>query len=211
MKADCRVRLASKQKKQGRFQQKAHVVEHFEQKESAFYVFMAKRTADPVNSSTRYIDLRASRHFTHRWDWFTKYEPFTDSVIFGGGKEHTVAGKGNVQVHSGGRNLIFLDVYYVPGMEHNLLSVSQIMRHSPQLDVVFSSSNCSIVDRETRIPIAMGLEDHGLFRLADSGDSQEHALAARNNSINKLWHQRYGHLNVLSLSTISGGFGCWST
>jgi hypothetical protein len=45
-------------------------------------------------------------------------------VIFGGGEEFMVVGKGNVQISFGGKMLIFLNVYYVPRMELNLLSVS---------------------------------------------------------------------------------------
>jgi hypothetical protein len=52
--------------------------------------------------------------------------------------------------------LIFLNVYYVPGMELNLLSVSQIMWHNPQLDVNFSNHKCYIVDKETKKIVALG-------------------------------------------------------
>lgn len=42
--------------------------------------------------------------------------PFTDSVIVGGGEEYTVVNKGNVQISFVGRDLIFLNVYFVLGM-----------------------------------------------------------------------------------------------
>ena len=107
-----------------------------------------------------------------------------------------MVGRGIVQIQSGGRILIFLNVYYVPSMEINLLSVSQIMRNSPQLDVVFSAHKCSIIDRETSLTVVVGLEDHGIYRFLDTGDSPEVALAARVSPISTLWHQRYGHLNI---------------
>eukprot|EP00253_Pinus_taeda_P012337 PITA_12337 len=50
-------------------------------------------------------------------------------------------------------------------MEIDLLFVNKIMRNSPQLDVVFSAHKCSIIDRETRLTVAVGLEDHGLWSL----------------------------------------------
>ena len=49
----------------------------------------------------------------------------------------------------------------------------------------------------------MGLEDHGLFRLTDSGDSQDLAMVVWQSSVSTLWHQRYGHLNVHYLSQLS--------
>ena len=59
--------------------------------------------------------------------------------------------------------MIFLDVYYVPGMELNLLSISQLLRHSPQLDVTFSSHQCTITNRATQSTVVVSIEDHGLF------------------------------------------------
>ena len=85
---------------------------------------MAKRSSDHVPSSAWYIDSGASRHFSHRRDWFIDFSHFNDSVVFGGGEKYNVAGRGTVQIQSGRRTLIFLNVYYVPGMEINLLSVS---------------------------------------------------------------------------------------
>ena len=106
-------------------------------------------------------------------------------------------------IQSVGRNLIFLDVYYIPGMELNLLSVSQLLRHSPHLAVTFSSHQCTITDPATKFAVAVSLEDHGLFRLIDFGDSRDLAMVAWQSSISTLWHQRYGHLNVHYLSQLS--------
>eukprot|EP00253_Pinus_taeda_P006371 PITA_06371 len=169
MKKDYRQRIAFEQKKQRGLHQTANVAEHFEQTDSTFYAFMAKRSSDHIPSSPWYIDSGASRHFSHRRDWFIDFSPFSDFVVFGGGEKYTVDGRGTIQIQSGGRTLIFLNVYYVPGMEINLLSISQIMRNSPRLDVVFSTHKCSIIDRETSLTVAVGLEDHGLYRLLDTG------------------------------------------
>ena len=49
----------------------------------------------------------------------------------------------------------------------------------------------------------MGLEDHGLFRLTNSNDSQDLAMAAWWSSVSTLWHQWYGHLNVNYLSQLA--------
>eukprot|EP00253_Pinus_taeda_P032077 PITA_32077 len=144
-----------------------------------------------------------SRHFSHKRDWFIDFSPFNDSVVFDGGEEYTVVGRGTVQIQFGGPTLIFLNVYYVPSMEINLLSVNQIMRNSPQLYVVFSVHKCSTIDKETSLTIVVGLEDHGLYKLLGTGDSPEVALTVRVSSISTLWHQRYGHLNMQYLSQLS--------
>ena len=65
---------------------------------------MASVPANHVKSSAWYIDSGASRHFTHRRDWFVEFTPYSDSVIFGGDEEYNIVGKGNVQIQSGGEN-----------------------------------------------------------------------------------------------------------
>ena len=91
-------------------------------------------------------------------------------------------------------------MYYVLGMELNLLFVSQLLQHFPHLAVTFSLHQCTITDQATKSIIAAGLEDHGLFKLIDFGDSRDLAMVARQTSISTLWHQQYGHLNMHYLS-----------
>jgi hypothetical protein len=89
--------------------------------------------------------------------------------MFDGGEEYANVGKGNVQIFFRGKMIIFLNVYYMLGMELNLLSVNQIMWHNPQLDVNFSNHKCYIVEKETKKIVALDVEDHRLFRLVDIG------------------------------------------
>ena len=106
-----------------------------------------------------------------------------------------------MQISFGERQLMFLNVFYVPGMEHNLLLVGQIMRHCPHLHVIFSNHKCYMVNKDTKRTVALGVEDHGLYRLVDIGRKPEHALVAKSASdIFALWHQRYGHLSLPYLS-----------
>lgn len=125
-----------------------------------------------------------------------EYKACSNSVIYGGGEEYTIIKKGNIQITFGGRNHVFLNVYYVWGTKLNLLSMSQIMHHCPKLDVVFNAHKCYIVNRESKETIVVGLEDYGLFLLFDIGESQELSMVAKCSSISSLWHQRYGHLNL---------------
>jgi hypothetical protein len=167
MKKHCRNQLADQKNNHGGSQHKAHVAEHTEDKEVTFYAFMAYTQADQSKSYAQFVDSGASKHFTNQKDWFMEFtpSPSKDSVIFGGGEEYNIVAKGNVQISFGGKMLMFLNVHYVSCMELNMLSVSQIMRHSPHLDVNFSNHKCYIVDKNTKKIIALGVEDHGLFRL----------------------------------------------
>ena len=68
---------------------------------------------------------------------------------------------------------VFLNVYYVTRMELSLLSVNQIMRHCPHLDVHFNNHKCYTIDKRTKKTIAPGVKDRGLFKLIDIGQVKE--------------------------------------
>lgn len=52
-------------------------------------------------------------------------------------------------------------------MEHNFLLVSEIMKQSPHLLVIFSNHKWYMVDKDSKKVIVLGIEDHGLFKLVD--------------------------------------------
>jgi hypothetical protein len=121
--------------------------------------------------------------------------------MYDGGEEFMLVGKGNVHIFLGENMLIFLNVYYVPIMELNLLSFRQIMSHCPHLDVTFSNHERYIVDKETKKTSGLGVEDHGLLKLLDIRWVKEHGLASKSPSnISILWHQQYENLNFTYLS-----------
>ena len=68
MKKHYRKWLADQKHNHGGSQQKAHVVEHMEENEATFYAFMACTQADQSKSSSWFVDLGASRHFTNQKD-----------------------------------------------------------------------------------------------------------------------------------------------
>jgi len=63
-------------------------------------MFMAHDKEDNVKTYAWYIDWSESPHFTNMRDWYINYvanEYANDHVLFGGGEEYKVEGKGSVQ------------------------------------------------------------------------------------------------------------------
>ncbi|MCI27276.1 retrovirus-related pol polyprotein from transposon TNT 1-94, partial [Trifolium medium] len=53
-----------------------------------------------------------------------------------------VMGKGNLKLYIGGIVQVITEVYYLPGLKNNLLSIGQLQQKN--LTIVFSSDVCKI-------------------------------------------------------------------
>lgn len=99
-----------------------------------------------------------------------------------------------------GQPIILPNVYFVPKLSANLLSVRQLIDDG--YSVNFSSSGCVIQGWQTRKLIVTGSK-HGRLFLLDIG---HHSLfASSSNKFNKLWtvyHQRLGHMNHAHLISL---------
>ena len=71
-----------------------------------------------------YLDSGCSRHMTRNKALFkTLFEGKIETVTFGDGSKSVIRGIGTVDIP---RLLVFKDVWYVDGLNANLLSISQI-------------------------------------------------------------------------------------
>jgi hypothetical protein len=84
-------------------------------------------------------------------------------VVFGDEVEHFVEGKGSVQIKMKGKTWLFMNVFYVPGLEKILLSINWIAKQSPHLDVTFPGDKRFVRDKRNNKTIPTSVEEHGLF------------------------------------------------
>lgn len=67
-------------------------------------------------------------------------------VILGNGKKVSIEGKGQINVMTKvGDKKYIQDVFYVPGLQHNLVSVGQMVRNGHAVD--FAKNVCTIMDK----------------------------------------------------------------
>ncbi|CAH9126867.1 unnamed protein product, partial [Cuscuta epithymum] len=103
-------------------------------------------------------------------------------------------------------NFYLNNVLYVPELNCNLISVSQM---SDQLDcfVQFTCNLCVIQDRLSRRLIGTGERRNGLYYLREESSAQILAIRESKNLFVNLWHQRLGHPSsqvVEHLDPVSG-------
>jgi hypothetical protein len=76
-----------------------------------------------------YLDSRASNHMCGQRDLFGDLDEIIQGLVtFGDTSKVTFKGKGNISIKlKNGDHSYIADVYYVPAIKHNLLSVGQLM------------------------------------------------------------------------------------
>ena len=81
-------------------------------------------------------------------------------------------------------------VLYVPNLNCNLISVSQLLDEL-NCNVLFTKKLCVIQDRTSRMVIGAGERREGLYYLKSMGEIK--ACNTKYRDINGLWHRRMGH------------------
>lgn len=162
------------------------------------------------------IDSGASDHMTNNRSILTDFNFFSipKSVRIANGLDLKVLGKGNVKLTA---KLILRDVFYVPCLSFNLVSISKIT-HDNHCLAVFSSSHCFFQETRMLKMIGSARQCKGLYiiqseeRLPVVEDLLSPRISAcynsrtvlPSNSLERilLWHKRLGYPNFVYLKKV---------
>ena len=153
-----------------------------------------------TDTSVWYIDSGSSRHMTGSKDLLINYRATNGpQVIFGDNSKGKTKGIGIM--HRG--NIMISDVYYVEGLKHNLLSISQFCDKG--FEVKFSSDFCYVNDAKTKSTKLRGKRTNNVY-LVDwdsTFDNNPTCFVAKNqNELGWLWHRKMNHLNFKAISQL---------
>ncbi|XP_073223554.1 uncharacterized protein [Cicer arietinum] len=119
-----------------------------------------------------YIDSGCSNHMCGDSSLFCELEEgFNKVVRFGNYASMNVVGKGSVRLTVKGVNHLVRDVYYVPGLKNNLLSVGQLQERG--LAVLMKSNECRIYHDTKGLVFQTNMTANQMFVLLSSIQSFE--------------------------------------
>jgi transposase InsO family protein len=152
------------------------------------------------------LDSGCNNHMTGNKDFFSSLDSsVTSQIKLGDDYQKKVLGKGVVFVLTKqDEKKDIHDVYYVPGLRHNLMSVGQMNEHGYK--VIFEGSKCTILDKppSKKIIATIQMTKNRMFPLIlrNLNLSQSYAQNVSSSDETWLWHLRYGHLPFSSLSIL---------
>lgn len=182
----------------------AHYAEIDEKEEVLLMAYVELHGAQ--RSDAWFVDSRCSNHMCGDKGIFSELDTnFTHHVKLGNNHKLNVAGKSVVELVLKGVSYAISDVYYVPELRNNLLSVGQLQEKG--LDVLFKGGEkktCSIF-HPTKGKIAESImsANRMYVLIAETcGNEEEKCLQIDVSDKTELWHHRYGHLSYKGLLTL---------
>ena len=116
-------------------------------------LLLVLKKEEQEDSSTWYLDNGASNHMCREKKMFVMFDEYArGDILFGDSSKIQIKGKGAVLIHSSndGHKLI-LDVYYVPKLKNNILSLEQFLEKGYEIHM----KNCNLWLRDLLAKVSM--------------------------------------------------------
>jgi hypothetical protein len=147
-----------------------------------------------------YLDSGCSNHMIGTKEWMFDFDSsFRETVKLGNNSKMDVMGKGNVKLCIGGKVLVITNVYYLPGLGSNLLSIGQLQEKN--LTVVFKNDECQIFHQDKGLLLKTQMSPNRMY-VVYAPVILPMCLQAAKLDESQLWHIRYGHLSINGLNVL---------
>ncbi|CAJ2639360.1 unnamed protein product [Trifolium pratense] len=183
-----------------RVEEKANYVEEINQEDGT--LLLAHKDNERGGDNQWYLDSGASNHMCGRRSMFVELdESVNGNVAFGDESKVAVKGKGNVLIRlKNGDHQFISNVYYVPNMKSNILSLGQLLEKG--YDIQLKNNNLSIRDHSNKFIAKVPMSRNRMFVLNMQNDVAQ-CLKMCYKEESWLWHLRFGHLNFGGLELLS--------
>lgn len=156
---------------------------------------------DESNVEMWFLDSGCSNHMVGRKDWLFNFDDsFRDFVKLGDNSKMPVMGKGNLKLYIGGLVQVVTEVYYLPGLMNNLLSIGQLQQKN--LTIVFSNDLCKVYHENRGLIMSTQMSVNRMY-IIHASVLTPMCMKVANMSQSQLWHHRYGHLNYKGLRVLA--------
>jgi transposase InsO family protein len=128
-------------------------------------------------------------------------EEFKDSVKLGNDASLQVQGKGSIRMEIDGIMHVITEVFYVPDLKNNLLSIGQLQEKG--FAVLMQHGTCKIFHPNRGLIIETAMSHNRMFILIAKYESKEQkCFVSLITDQSHLWHCRYGHLGWTGLQVL---------
>ncbi|CAM8975585.1 unnamed protein product [Rhodiola kirilowii] len=149
-----------------------------------------------------YLDSGCSNHMSgNKHCFYDLDESFRHSVALGNNTRMPVMGRGDVKLIIDGSSHVMTNVYWIPDLQNNLISIGQIQEKG--LIVQMKDGACSIYHPEKGLVIHTPMSPNRMYTITAKHATQKSDYC--NATIvdkTHLWHCRFGHLSYKGLAAL---------
>jgi hypothetical protein len=122
-------------------------------------------------------------------------------ILLGDNSSVEVIGKGRIELTNGS----FENVFHVPKLSVNLLSVYQMKNSGTGKKLFFTPNFVDIYDMQTNSRVATGEVNHQsrLYTFSEFIEPDSTLLLTHVDESSRIWHERFGHLNFRYMQQLS--------
>lgn len=153
-------------------------------------------------SNVWYLDNGASNHMTGEKSKFKDLdETVTGQVRFGDGSKVDIKGKGSIVFKcKTGEEKVFRQVYYIPSLCNNILSLGQLSEEGNR--VIMHGEFLWVYDIDDKLLLKVKRSYNRLYKFLAETPS-ESCLLSKLDEEAWLWHKRLGHVNFQALNLMT--------
>eukprot|EP01018_Ginkgo_biloba_P008407 Gb_25819 [translate_table: standard] len=133
--------------------------------ENSDSMFITCTIAQEGSKEVWFLDNGCSNHMSGNKDMFASIDESVESEVKLGDNTKAIAmGKGSINIKTKqGEKKHIPDVYYVPNLKHNLISIGQLGQKGYR--VYFEDSECVILDKNVRLIANVQMTQNRMFPL----------------------------------------------
>lgn len=149
-----------------------------------------------------FLDSGCSNHMSGNKEWFSDLDvQFRQTVKLGNNSRMAVMGKGNIRMQVNGFTQVISEVYYIPELKNNLLSMGQLQEKG--VAILIQQGKCKVFHPSKGLIIQSEMSANRMFVvLAAMMPKATTCFQAVTEDESYLWHCRFGHLGFKGLRTL---------
>ncbi|GJZ23157.1 retrovirus-related pol polyprotein from transposon TNT 1-94 [Tanacetum coccineum] len=183
-----------------RTEEKTNLVTEPQVEESGILLMAHEEQISEVDTMW-YLDSGASNHMSGQKDLFVEMtEVVQGHVSFGDASKIDVKGRGKIRFFQNGKESTIEDVYYVPAMKSNILSLGQLMEKGYW--VLMKNGKMLLKNKEGVIIALVKMCKNRTFKLNLNSVGGK-CLKADLSDEESVWHLRFGHLHFSGLKELT--------
>ena len=166
-------------------------------------LLMASESDDMDLIDWWYMDTGCSNHLTGNKKWLVDFDSEKRTKIRCADDKYLNAeGMGNVRVTlNNGKTALIQNVWYVPGIRSNLMSVGQLIEKG--FSVTMKDNLLKLYDCNQKLIMESEQGRNRTFKVNVRTADSECLSATSAEKESELWHRRFGHLNFRSLKHLN--------